>query len=263
VTCSLASLRGLPCLLFLQQGKNISSHISRLSVFEDSFIVLAVGLAFVFASSLVIFANALVSRQYVIETYKDKRKMIQEQVDEYPEGDLKDIEELFAQFGIDPLDCAPISRALHREKDNLVDFLLRFDIGKSPSSSLVRTIISASAISVSSIISGTLTIVPFAITKAAMTALLISASITSLGLFCSSYVKGRVLGGNPLFSALVLTISTISAGALAYGIAKGIQQVELHTASGNLVDDQPWGGPNGGVGWNTGNVPPQGWNVGW
>jgi hypothetical protein len=232
-----------------------------LSVFEDSFIVLAVGLSFVFASSLVIFANALVTRQYVIETYNDKRKMIQEEVDGYPDGDLTVIEDLFADFNVDFLECAPISRSLHREKENLVEFLLRFEVGKGPSSSLACTIISASAISVSSIISGILTVIPFALSDVVMTALLISSSVASLGLFCSSYVKGRVLGGNPLGSALLITISSVGAGAIAYGIAKGIQQIELH--KGTPGGGEAFGVENGGVGWNTGNVPPNGWNVGW
>lgn len=223
--------------------------------------MLASGLAFVCARSIFILTDTLVSRQSVAARRKDKMLRYQEQVMALQPGDETLVQDIFAQYGIDELECAPVSRLLYRDEQMLVEFLTRVELGrKQQGESMVRSLASAFVAAVASIVSGILVVVPYAIIDEASHATYLSAALTSLGLFIASYIKGRVSGGGPLFSAVLLTATTISAGALAFGIARGIQLLELHHAFGNEpVVPAGWnppvpmfpGPPPINAGWNT------------
>lgn len=100
---------------------------------------------------------------------------------------------------------------------------MKFELNlERPSST--RSWVSALTIGLSYLFGGIIPLLPYVFVENALHALYVSIALTLFALFVFGFFKGRIVGYNPLKSAMEMTFTGAAAGAAAYGIAKLIPQ---------------------------------------
>jgi VIT1/CCC1 family predicted Fe2+/Mn2+ transporter len=132
---------------------------------------------------------------------------------------MREVAEVFQQYGLTEDETWPIVQALKRQPKNWIDFMMRFELGLEKPDPR-RAITSAITIAGAYIAGGLIPLSPYIILKSASSALLLSVALTLIALLIFGFVKGRFTGTRPLRSALqTALIGSVAAGA-AFAIAR-------------------------------------------
>ncbi|WP_146655462.1 VIT1/CCC1 transporter family protein [Labilithrix luteola] len=183
----------------------------------QSRIVLTAGLAEVVAGAIAMGLGGYLASRGDAEHYASELARERREVEEYGENEAREVEELFAAYGVTAAEVAPIVGAFRRNHEAWVDFMMRFELGlERPEPG--RAFRSAAAIGGSYVVGGFFPLVPYMIFENVRQALLVSAVVTLGALFTFGWLKARVTGAPSVRGAIQTTI----VGALAAGAAFGL-----------------------------------------
>jgi VIT1/CCC1 family predicted Fe2+/Mn2+ transporter len=142
-------------------------------------------------------------------------------VEEIPEEEAREVQRVFADYGLSRDESVPVVQALTRKPKEWVDFMMRFELGlEAPDPK--RAVTSASTIALSYVAGGFIPLSPYMVLGNAWHGLLWSAAVTLAALGVFGYMKARFTGTSPLRGASqTMVIGGLAAGT-AFVIAKSI-----------------------------------------
>ena len=185
----------------------------------QSKLVVTAGFAEIAAGSIAMGLGGYLAGKSACEHYDSERAREEREVVEKPEAEVREVEEVFAAYGLTQEQTRPVIEAFKRDPKAWVDFMMRFELGlEQPDPS--RALKSALTIAGAYVAGGLIPLTPYLLLREAHTALFVSAGVTLVALFSFGMVKGH-FSGTPAFRSGVqtLVIGGLAAGA-AFAIAK-------------------------------------------
>jgi VIT1/CCC1 family predicted Fe2+/Mn2+ transporter len=182
-------------------------------------IIVTAGLAEIAAGSIAMGLGGYMAAKSDAEHYAKEREREKKEVAEIPHEEMREVAEVFQEYGLSEDETWPIVQALKREPRNWIDFMMRFELGLEKPNPR-RAVTSAITIAGAYIAGGLIPLSPYIILKSASSALLLSVALTLIALLIFGFVKGRFTGTRPMRSALqTALIGSVAAGA-AFAIAR-------------------------------------------
>lgn len=182
-------------------------------------IIVTAGLAEIAAGSIAMGLGGYMAAKSDAEHYAKEREREKKEVAEIPHEEMREVAEVFQQYGLTEDETWPIVQALKRQPKNWIDFMMRFELGLEKPEPR-RAITSAITIAGAYIAGGLIPLSPYIILDTASSALLLSVALTLIALLIFGFVKGRFTGTRPIRSALqTALIGSVAAGA-AFAIAR-------------------------------------------
>jgi vacuolar iron transporter family protein len=184
-------------------------------------IIVTAGLAEIAAGSIAMGLGGYLAAKSDAEHYAKEREREKREVAEIPHEEMREVAEVFQEYGLTEEETWPIVEALRRQPKKWIDFMMRFELGlEKPDPK--RALISAITIGGAYVAGGFIPLAPYIITADAQRALFFSIAVTLVALFIFGFVKGQFTGMRPLRSALqTALIGSVAAGA-AFVIARAI-----------------------------------------
>lgn len=184
-------------------------------------IIITAGIAEIVAGSIAMGLGGFLAGKTEQEHYQNELRREYEEVELYPEKEIEEVKEVFADYGLSEDQQETIARALAKDKDKWVDFMMKFELGlEKPHPQRARN--SALTIGISYIVGGLLPLIAYFVTDNPEQGLMLSAILTIISLFIFGYFKSKVTGQPPIWGALKVTMVGILAAGAAFGIAKAI-----------------------------------------
>ena len=155
------------------------------------------------------------------EHYANERRREIKEVREIPKHEIKEVTEIFMEYGLTAEESKPVVEALCKDHDAWVDFMIRFELGlEKPNPN--RALTSALTIAGAYVAGGFIPLSPYMFSAKPHSALFFSIFITLAALLIFGYIKGRFTGTRPLRSDLQTTlIGGLAAGA-AFFLARAL-----------------------------------------
>ncbi|MEP6719276.1 MAG: VIT1/CCC1 transporter family protein [bacterium] len=184
-------------------------------------IIVTAGLAEIAAGSIAMGLGGYLAAKSDAEHYAKEREREKREVAEIPHEEMKEVAEVFEEYGLTREQTLPLVEALRKQPQKWIDFMMRFELGlEKPDPK--RALTSALTIGGAYAVGGFVPLAPYMALTRASTALLFSIVVTILALLVFGFIKGRFTGMRPLRSALQTAfIGSVAAGA-AFAIAKAI-----------------------------------------
>jgi len=188
---------------------------------DNSRLVVVAGLAEIAAGSIAMGLGGYLAARSDAEHYASERLREEREVEEIPDEEAREVQQVFTSYGLTREQAAPVIEAMTKRPKEWVDFMMRFELGlEEPNPK--RALQSAATIAGSYIAGGFIPLAPYMIIHSSREALIWSAVVTLLALGVFGYIKGRFTGAKPQRSALqTIVIGGLAAGA-AFLIAKAI-----------------------------------------
>jgi vacuolar iron transporter family protein len=184
-------------------------------------VIIVAGLAEVVAGSIAMGLGGYLAARSDAEHFENERAREYKEVEETPEIELAEVSQVFAAYGLSPLEIEPILRAFQERPDDWVDFMMRFELGlEEPNPK--RALTSASTIAGAYVAGGLIPLAPYMLVSNPRPALYGSVLITLCALMVFGFIKGRFTGLNPVRSALQTTLIGGLAATAAFLIARFI-----------------------------------------
>ena len=184
-------------------------------------IIVTAGLAEIAAGSIAMGLGGYLAAKSDAEHYAKEREREKREVAEIPHEEMKEVAEVFEEYGLSREQTRPLVEALRKQPQKWIDFMMRFELGlEKPDPK--RALTSALTIGGAYAVGGFVPLAPYMALRSAATALLFSIAVTLLALLLFGFIKGRFTGMRPVRSALQTAfIGSVAAGA-AFLIAKAI-----------------------------------------
>lgn len=184
-------------------------------------IIVTAGLAEIAAGSIAMGLGGYLAAKSDAEHYAKEREREKREVAEIPHEEMREVAEVFQEYGLTPEETWPIVEALRKQPQKWIDFMMRFELGlEKPDPK--RALTSAITIGGAYAAGGFVPLSPYMFTRDTTTALFISIAVTLATLFIFGFVKGRFTGTRPMRSALqTALIGSVAAGA-AFLLARAI-----------------------------------------
>lgn len=182
-------------------------------------IVLTAGLAEIAAGAIAMGLGGYLAARSDAEHYRAELERERREVQEIPEEEVAEVEQIFATYGVAADAVEPLIAALRKQPARWVDFMMRFELGlEKPEPTQARR--SAWTIALAYVVGGLVPLTPYAFATSNAAALPGSVAITAVALFLFGYVKGKFTSGRPLKSAVQMLIIGGVAAAAAFGLAR-------------------------------------------
>lgn len=184
-------------------------------------IIVTAGLAEIAAGSIAMGLGGYLAAKSDAEHYAKERERERREVVEIPHEEMREVAEVFQEYGLTQEETWPIVEALRKQPKKWIDFMMRFELGlEKPDPK--RALTSAVTIGGAYAAGGFVPLAPYMFTASASTALLFSIAVTLATLFIFGFIKGRFTGTRPMRSALqTALIGSLAAGA-AFLLARAI-----------------------------------------
>lgn len=184
-------------------------------------IIVTAGLAEIAAGSIAMGLGGYLAAKSDAEHYAKEREREKREVAEIPHEEMREVAEVFQEYGLTHEETWPIVEALRKQPQKWIDFMMRFELGlERPDPK--RALTSAITIGGAYAAGGLVPLAPYMFTRNTSTALLISIGVTLAALFIFGFIKGRFTGTRPMRSALQTALIGSAAAGAAFLIARAI-----------------------------------------
>jgi vacuolar iron transporter family protein len=184
-------------------------------------IIVTAGLAEIAAGSIAMGLGGYLAAKSDAEHYAKERDREKREVAEIPHEEMREVAEVFEEYGLTKEQTKPIVEALRKQPKKWIDFMMRFELGlEKPNPK--RALTSAITIGGAYAVGGFVPLAPYMFTRNTSTALFISIVVTLAALFIFGFIKGRFTGTRPMRSALQTALIGSAAAGAAFLIARSI-----------------------------------------
>jgi VIT1/CCC1 family predicted Fe2+/Mn2+ transporter len=183
-------------------------------------VVIIAGLSEIAAGSISMGLGGYLSGRTDLEHYEIERQREVQETKDIPDQEVKEVQTILRDnLGLQDTEAEPVVKALKRDREKWVDFMMRFELElEKPNPRIALR--SGVTIGLSYAIAGFIPLGPYFFVSPVSRALYLSAGVTLLALAIFGYVRGRLLGVNAWRSAAqTLLIGGVAAGA-AFGLAR-------------------------------------------
>jgi len=186
-------------------------------------IIVTAGLAEIAAGSIAMGLGGYLAAKSDAEHYAKEREREKREVAEIPHEEMREVAEVFEEYGLTKEETKPIVEALRRQPKKWIDFMMRFELGlEKPDPK--RAMTSAVSIGGAYAVGGFIPLFPYMAVGQPSRALMISIVVTLAALLVFGFVKGRFTGMKPVRSALQTAFIGSAAAGAAFFIASIISE---------------------------------------
>src|SRR5947207_4586598 len=164
-------------------------------------IIVTAGLAEIAAGSIAMGLGGYLAAKSDAEHYTKEREREKREVAEIPHEEMREVAEVFQEYGLTEEETQPIVEALRKQPKKWIDFMMRFELGLEKPDPR-RALVSALTIAGAYIAGGFIPLTPYVFAHTPSNALLFSVAVTLAALLVFGFIKGRFTGTRPLRSAL-------------------------------------------------------------
>jgi VIT1/CCC1 family predicted Fe2+/Mn2+ transporter len=184
-----------------------------------SHIVVTAGIAELAAGGISMGLGGYLAARSDVEHYESEQRREYEETDEVPEEERREIEVIFASYGITGDALHQLVATVTSNKKRWVDFMMRFELGlEKPNPG--KAPLSAARIGGSYVFGGLIPLIPYMVLPSTQLALIWSAIVTFAALVVFGAVKGRFTGVSVWKSALQTSTIGAVAAAVAFALAR-------------------------------------------
>ncbi|XVF85574.1 hypothetical protein PTKIN_Ptkin17bG0128100 [Pterospermum kingtungense] len=188
----------------------------------SSSIIVVAGIAEVVAGAISMGLGGYLAAKCEAEVYNSELKQKHRAIMDDPELEAATTAEILSKHGIEPQESEPAVKALRRNPQLWVDFMMKFELGLEKPDPL-RGLISGLTIATSYTVGGSVPLLPYFLFPVAGEALVASVILTIIALMIFGLAKGYFTGSNPFKSAIQTAFIGAFASAAAYYLAKLIK----------------------------------------
>ncbi|QNH62571.1 VIT1/CCC1 transporter family protein [Hymenobacter sediminicola] len=186
---------------------------------QSSDLVITAGLAEVVAGSIAMGLGGYLAGRTEIEHYASELEREHREVQEVPETERAEVDELLAEMGLSAETRAAAVRELTANPEQWVHFMMKYELGlEKPDPKQAPK--SAATISIAYAIGGLIPLSAYFVTDSPAQGLLWSAVVTLLCLLVFGYFKSRMTGQPPVWGALKMAGTGALAAAAAFFVAR-------------------------------------------
>ena len=186
---------------------------------DDPTLVVTAGIAEIVAGSIAMGLGGYLAGKTEQDHYDSELKREYQEVEIYPEREKEEIYEALEPYGISEKTASLVVEELIKNKDNWVNFMMKFELGlEKPHHQ--RAIKSGATIAGAYILGGFIPLIPYTLVDISSEGLKYSALVTIMCLFIFGYFKSKVTGQPVFAGALKVTAIGTVAAAAAYFVAK-------------------------------------------
>jgi VIT1/CCC1 family predicted Fe2+/Mn2+ transporter len=179
-----------------------------------SHIVVTAGIAELAAGGISMGLGGYLAARSDLEHYASEQQREYQETDDVPEEERREIEQIFASYGISGEPLRQLVNTVTADKKRWVDFMMRFELGlEQPNPAAAPR--SAMRIGGSYVVGGLIPLTPYMVLPTTQLGLIWSAIVTFIALVLFGSVKGHFTGVSIWKSAL----QTSCIGAIAAGVA--------------------------------------------
>lgn len=190
---------------------------------DNTHIIVVAGVAEVAAGAIAMGLGGYLAGKTEQDHYNAELKREQWEVDNMPEREKEEVQEIFANMGMSEATQLLIVEEMSKDKAKWVDFMMRYELGiEEPNPKRARN--SALNIGLSYIAGGMVPLSPYFFADTPALGLQWSCAITVVCLFIFGYLKAKATGQKPLAVALRVTLTGSAAAAAAFFIARLLTQ---------------------------------------
>lgn len=188
-------------------------------VLDTNHLIIVSGVSEIAAGCISMGLGGFLAGQTEIEHYDSELKREYQEIENVPETERKEVEDIFVSMGVDPTLSKQVTLQISQDKHKWVDFMMRYELGlDKPDKN--RAYQSAITIALSYLAGGFIPLSPYLITSNNQHGFYWSCGITTLALIIFGYFKSKVTGQPLLKGTLKVAFTGILAAAAAYTIAK-------------------------------------------
>ncbi len=182
-------------------------------------IVVTAGFAEIAAGAIAMGLGGYLAAKSDAEHYVSEQSREQREVVERAEDEVAEVEAVFAEYGLEPAEIAPVIQAFRNRPKAWVDFMMRFELGlEKPDPG--RALRSALTIGGAYVAGGLIPLGPYLLVSSIQSGLMISVLVTMAALAVFGFIKGRFTGAGPWRSSLQTLLIGGLAAAAAFLIAR-------------------------------------------
>jgi len=185
----------------------------------SSHIVVTAGIAELAAGGISMGLGGYLAARSDVDHYESERRREDEETDEVPEEERREIEVIFASYGITGDALHQLVDTVTSNKKRWVDFMMRFELGLEKPNPAAAPL-SAARIGGSYVVGGLIPLVPYMVLSTTRAGLIWSAVFTFVALVVFGAVKGRFTGVSVVKSALQTSLIGAIAAAVAFALAR-------------------------------------------
>ncbi|KAK6242470.1 Ccc1 family - like 2 [Theobroma cacao] len=187
-----------------------------------SSVILVAGIAEVVAGAISMGLGGYLAAKSEAEVFSSELKRKHQAIVDDPELEAATAAEILSKHGIEPHESEPAVKALRRNPQLWLDFMMKFELGLEKPDPL-RGLISGLTIATSYVVGGSMPLLPYLIFPVAGEALVASIVLTIIALMIFGLAKGYFTGSNPFKSSIQTAFIGAFASAAAYYLAKLIK----------------------------------------
>jgi len=184
-------------------------------------IIVTAGLAEIAAGSISMGLGGYLAARSDADHYDIERQREEQEVDEKPEEEALEVEEILQTYGLEAQESKTVVKALRQRRKSWVDFMMRFELGLEEPDPR-RALTSAATIAGAYIAGGFIPLAPYFFLTRVKSAFTVSVGVTLTALLVFGLVKGRFTGARPLRSGIQTLVIGGIAAAAAYFLAKAV-----------------------------------------
>lgn len=186
---------------------------------QSSSLIITAGLAEIVAGSIAMGLGGYLAGRTEIEHYAAERAREQREVQQMPEVERAEVDELLAAMGLSAPTRAAAVRELTANPTLWVDFMMKYELGlEQPDPRQAPK--SAFTISLAYALGGLVPLSAYFVTTTPSQGLLWSAALTLVCLLLFGYSKSRLTGQPPVWGAIKMAGTGALAAAAAFGVAR-------------------------------------------
>jgi VIT1/CCC1 family predicted Fe2+/Mn2+ transporter len=184
-----------------------------------SHIVVTAGLAELAAGGISMGLGGYLAARSQADHYESEQRREYEETDSLPAEERREIESIFASYGLTGQPLAELTEQITSNKQRWVDFMMRFELGLERPNPRTAPM-SAARIGGSYVVGGFIPLLPYMLIADSRLALGWSIGLTSIALVTFGAIKGHYTGTSIAQSAFQTAFIGGVAAAVAFAIAR-------------------------------------------
>ena len=185
---------------------------------DSNALIVTAGAAEIAAGAIAMGLGGYLAGRSDQEHYASERRREQMEVAQKPEAEVKEVKDVFREYGLSDEEMQPMVNALTSRPGAWVDFMMRFELGlEKPDPRRARH--SALTIGGAYVAGGLIPLSPYIFMSGPGPALWVSVALTATALLVFGSIKGHFTGARPMRSALQTVMIGGAAASAAYLLA--------------------------------------------
>jgi len=190
-------------------------------VLDTNHLIIVSGLAEITAGCISMGLGGFLAGQSEAEHYDAELKIEHNEIEDVPFIELKEVEDIFSEMGVDKKLSKQVALQLSRNKNKWADFMMKLEL-KMEKPAKNQAAKSAGTIALSYLAGGFIPLFPYIVLTSSKSGFIVSCMVTILALVVFGFFKSKMTGQPLLKGTLKVATTGIVAATAAFLLAKAV-----------------------------------------